>query len=109
MINLNSKFLQTALIFLALGLQSCSHTVKPDLQRLYQQNRIVEQPPVILIHGMMGSRLTDSNSGKEVWVGNLSNLVFSNYEDIALEIDPDSLLPKPSPLNYIRFARYGCW
>ncbi|MGB7452812.1 MAG: hypothetical protein WBM36_11865 [Lysobacterales bacterium] len=99
MINLNSKFLQTALIFLALGLQSCSHSVKPDLQRLYQQNRIVEQPPVILIHGMMGSRLTDRNSGKEVWVGNLSSLVFSNYEDIALEIDPDSLLPKPSPLT----------
>ena len=98
MTKLKSKLLQTALIFLALGLQSCGHAVKPDLQRLYEQNRMVEQPPVILIHGMMGSRLTDKNSGKEVWVGNLSKLVFSNYEDIALEIDPDSLLPKPSSL-----------
>ena len=98
MTNLKSKLLIPALIFLSLGLQSCSHAVKPDLQRLYEQNRMVEHPPVILIHGMMGSRLTDSDSGKEVWVGKLSNLMFSNYENIALEIDPDSLLPKPSPL-----------
>ena len=86
------------LIILALTLQSCSHAVKPDLERLYEQNRMVKQPPVVLIHGMMGSRLTDSNTGKEVWVGSLSRLLFSNYEDIALEIDPDSLLPRPSPL-----------
>lgn len=95
---LKPKLLPFALIVMALALQSCSHAVKPDLKRLYEQSRTVRQPPVILIHGMMGSRLSDSNSGKEVWVGKLSNLVFSNYENIALEIDPDSLLPKPSPL-----------
>ena len=95
---LKQKLMPIILIILALALQSCSHAVKPDLERLYEQNRMVKQPPVVLIHGMMGSRLTDSNTGKEVWVGSLSRLLFSNYEDIALEIDPDSLLPRPSPL-----------
>ncbi len=95
---LRQEFMPLVLIILALTLQSCSHAVKPDLERLYEQNRMVKQPPVVLIHGMMGSRLTDSNTGKEVWVGSLSRLLFSNYEDIALEIDPESLLPRPSPL-----------
>ena len=99
MTTLNSKLLSIALIFLALGLQSCSHAVKPDLKRLYKQNRTVQQPPVILIHGTMGSRLAEINSGTEVWPGKLSDLLFSNYEDIALEIDPDSLLPKKSSLK----------
>ena len=102
MSTLNSKLLSTALIFLALGLQSCSHAVKPDLKRLYEQNRTVKQPPVVLIHGTMGSRLADINSGKEVWPGNLSDLLFSNYEGIALDIDPGSLLPKKSSLKLTR-------
>ena len=96
---LNSKLLFVTLIFGALGLQSCSHAVKPDLKRLYKQNRTVQQPPVILIHGTMGSRLADINSGEEIWPGKLSDLMFSNYEDMALEIDPDSLLPKESSLK----------
>ena len=99
MINLHSKLLPATLVLLSLLLQSCSHAVKPDLKRLYEQNRKVQQPPVVLIHGMMGSRLTDSNTGKEAWVGSLSSLLFSNYENIALEIDSDSLLPKKSSLE----------
>ena len=95
---LKRQLIPLILAILALTLQSCSHAVKPDLKRLYEQNRMVKQPPVVLIHGMMGSRLTDSNTDKEVWVGKLSSLLFSNYEEIALEIDPESLLPKPSPL-----------
>jgi pimeloyl-ACP methyl ester carboxylesterase len=95
----NQKYLRAVFIVLLLGVQACSQAVKPDLERLYRQNRAVQQPPVILIHGLMGSRLADINSGEEVWVGSLSNLLFSNYERTALEIDPDSLLPKPSSLT----------
>ncbi len=98
MTEMNPKYLQPLMMFLLLGLQSCSLAVKPDLERLYQQNRDVNQPPVVLIHGLMGSRLADRNSGEEVWVGKLSRLLFSDYEELALEIDPDSLLPKPSHL-----------
>ncbi len=94
----SSKHLHWAFLFLLLGLQSCSLAVKPDLERLYRQNREVQQPPVVLIHGLTGSRLTDINSGKEIWFGNLSKIIFSNYDETALEIDPESLLPKPSQL-----------
>ena len=68
----------------------CATTTQPDLERLYQQNREVNQPPVIVIHGIMGSRLEDSVSGEEVWVGSLSKLVLSEYREIGLEIDPES-------------------
>jgi pimeloyl-ACP methyl ester carboxylesterase len=80
-------------------LSACaSSTTQPDLQRLYQQNREVNQPPVIVIHGIMGSRLEDSVSGEEVWVGSLSKLALSDYRDIGLEIDPESLEPKATSL-----------
>jgi pimeloyl-ACP methyl ester carboxylesterase len=58
----------------------------------------VNQPPVILLHGIMGSRLEDAASGEEVWFGSLSRLVFSDYREVALEIDPVSLDPMPSKL-----------
>jgi pimeloyl-ACP methyl ester carboxylesterase len=94
----NNHF-RTTLIFLALGLQSCSLAVKPDLERLYQQNREVHQPPVIVIHGLMGSRLQNTATGKEAWMGSPIKLLLSDYAETALEIDPETLLPKPSPLD----------
>jgi len=93
-----AKIPPAAFILMLLGLQSCSLAVKPDLERLYRQNRNVEQPPVVLIHGLMGSRLTDTVSGKEVWVGSPAKLLFSDYRETELEIDPRTLLPKPSRL-----------
>lgn len=79
-------------------LSACSTTPEPDLRRLYAQSREVEQPPVILIHGIMGSRLEDSETGREVWYGNVLKLVFSDYSEVGLDFDPESLLPKPSSL-----------
>lgn len=86
-------------LMLPLILSACSSMTKPDLQRLYQQSREVDQPPVILIHGIMGSRLEDTASGKEIWFGSLGKLAFSNYWEAALEIDPESLEPRPSRLS----------
>lgn len=80
-------------------LSACTLATKPDLPRLYQQSREVNQPPVILIHGIMGSRLTETATGKEVWFGSLLKLAFSNYREAALEIDPESLEPLPSKLS----------
>ncbi len=94
-----TKYRRAAVILILLGLQACSLAVKPDLERLYRQNRKVRQPPVILIHGLMGSRLQDTTSGKEIWVGNPTRLLFANYAETALEIDPQTLQPKPSPLR----------
>jgi len=83
---------------LPLLLSACSTMSQPDLPRLYQQSWEVEQPPVVLIHGIMGSRLEDSETGREVWYGNLGRLAFSAYRNVALEIDPVSLEPKPSSM-----------
>lgn len=85
-------------LVLPLVLSGCSTMTKPDLPRLYQQSREVNQPPVILIHGIMGSRLEDTATGEEVWFGGLSKLLFSDYREAALEIDPVSLEPMPSML-----------
>src|SRR6476620_905250 len=57
---------------------------KPDLARLYESNSVdVDQPPVILIHGLMGSTLVDSKTGKQFWPGSLGTLAFSTYNDLA--------------------------
>ncbi|PKO60702.1 MAG: hypothetical protein CVU23_13160, partial [Betaproteobacteria bacterium HGW-Betaproteobacteria-17] len=71
---------------------------KPDLQRLYVSSQSsVDQPPVILIPGIMGSRLLDdAGDGDERWVGSLFKTFFSNYRDLALPIDADTLMPTPN-------------
>lgn len=79
-------------------LYACSAVSQPDLTRLYQQSQAVEQPPVILIHGIMGSRLEDSETGQEIWYGGIGRLLFSDYRDLALRIDPKTLQPEPSSL-----------
>jgi pimeloyl-ACP methyl ester carboxylesterase len=57
---------------------------KPNLARLYENNSAdAEQPPVILIHGLMGSTLMDSKTGKQFWPGSLGTLAFSNYSNLA--------------------------
>ena len=54
----------TALFCLALLLAACGPT-RPDLVRLYEaETQHVTQPPVILIHGLMGSTLVERSSGK---------------------------------------------
>ena len=72
---------------------------KPDLERLYagaRQNP--DQPPIILIHGLMGSTLVDRDSGAEVWPGSMRNLAFSDYRGLArmdeAERDGRGLVPK---------------
>lgn len=96
-----SAYRQTNCVLLAmvllLLLTGCS-TSRPDLYRLYAQQQPAEQPPVVLIHGIMGARLSDENSGKEVWYGNALRLVTSNYSDVALQINPATLEPLPSTL-----------
>jgi pimeloyl-ACP methyl ester carboxylesterase len=98
----------TALILLTVLLNACANTPVPDLKRLYETQPLVRstevspgkiQPPVILIHGAFGARLRDTVSHKEVWPGGLRSLLFHNYQEVALPINPDSLLPGPSPVE----------
>ena len=68
-------------------LASCSSQIRPDLQRLYQLSDAAEQPPVIIVPGILGSRLADSDSGEELWPDSLWQLMFSDYQTLRLHID----------------------
>ena len=75
------RFLRWLAPLLALALLSaCGSTPeRPDLARLYEsQTQNDRQPPVVLIHGLMGSTLVDK-SGREYWPGGLGTLAFSDY------------------------------
>ncbi len=87
------------LILLSVVLPACSQQTKPDLKRLYQTSQSVQQPPVILIHGIMGARLSDTASGEEIWPGKISRLAFSDYAELAIPIDPETLEPVASNLS----------
>lgn len=85
------------LICLSLMLAGCAGLErKPDLQRLYVSSQsAVDQPPVILIPGVMGSRLIDDRDEGR-WVGSWFKTMFSSYRDLALPIDPETLMPQPN-------------
>jgi len=83
----------------ALLLSACAVGPKTDLKRLYAtQVGNPDQPPVVLIHGALGSRLYDPVSGDEHWPGSLGSVAFSDYRSLRLDIDPDTLVPMPSKL-----------
>jgi len=72
---------------------------RPDLARLYAKQANPRQPPVILIHGILGSRLEDPVSGREAWPGSTWRLLFHDYHDLALDIDARTLTPLPGDLR----------
>lgn len=83
-------------VFLA-GIYANSKIFAPDLHRLYMESMMVtDQPPVIFIHGVLGSRLKDTKTNEDIWPGAISRLLSHDYSDAAYEIDPDTLEPKPS-------------
>jgi len=87
------------LLFSLLLLFGCA-AQQPDLVRLYgEQKGLVEQPPVIIIHGALGGRLMNKETGEEAWPGALNTLIFSDYNELELDIDPLTLTPKVSPLQ----------
>ncbi len=85
--------------FLAIGLSlvlaACSTTQEqPDLKRLYAVSASDRfQNPVILVHGMLASKLRSTDDGREIWPGPLRNFLLNRLESLALEIDPESLRP----------------
>lgn len=77
---------------------------RPDLERLYSTAREnVDQPPVIIIPGLMGSKLASPEDG-EIWIGSLWDLLFSDYRNAALRIDPETLLPDPGNVRPVGIA-----
>ncbi|MCC7199484.1 MAG: hypothetical protein IT483_08245, partial [Gammaproteobacteria bacterium] len=81
-----------------LALAACAAVdTKPDLRRLYRgANLSAEQPPLIVIPGIMGSKLRARDDGSELWPGSVWNLVSNKFDDLALGIDPATLTPLPN-------------
>jgi len=87
------------------GIQYTKKTQTPDLHRLYMQSMAVEdQPPVVFIHGVMGSKLRDKTTDEEIWIGSLTRIATSDYSDLALDIDPDTLEPVPDNIEAFEVA-----
>jgi len=71
---------------------SGQYQAKPNLKRLFVESKMVtNQPPVIFVHGVLGSKLAHKNTGEEVWFSSPWKLLFDEYRHLAYQIDPDSL------------------
>src|SRR5688500_18745665 len=82
-----------AIPFCAAILAGCA-SVGPPAEQLYAaHSAALERVPVILIPGLLGSRLARARDGVEVWPGGTRKLWTSDYQDLALRIDPETLEP----------------
>lgn len=70
----------------------------PDLAQLYKSSRN-NQPPVVVIPGIMGSKFYDQSSGEEIWPGSWYQLLTGDYSELKLEIDPATLQPRLDDLS----------
>lgn len=74
-------------------LAGCS-TIGPAAEQFYPaHSATLERVPVILIPGLLGSRLARASDGVELWPGTTRKLLTSEYLDLALRIDPETLEP----------------
>jgi hypothetical protein len=94
------RFWQTDVYRLAMAaslaiVSACASQQQPSLDRLYSTTRTLsDQAPVILVHGAFGARLCDS-AGQEFWPGSLANLLFADYQELALPVGQE--LPESIP------------
>src|SRR5579864_3306800 len=70
------------------------HSDTPDLSRLYASGmEDARTPPVILIPGVLGSRLFDKNKRTEIWPGSTLHLLAGSKRDLKLPFDEQTLQP----------------
>jgi len=96
-------------LLLLVLLAACQVKKKPDLAQLYQQHGTDHSnTPLVLIHGTMGSKLRLIESHQELWPGNISQLIFSNYKVLANKINPDTYQLDASDIEaYAIFDSYS--
>ena len=87
-------------VMLAGSVVACHSDTAPDLSRLYASDLGEERtPPVILIPGVLGSRLFDKNKRAEVWPGSPLHLLAGSKQDLTLSFDPVTLQPVDDDLE----------
>lgn len=97
-----------SVIAAGLGLAGCAAMDRTRLGVLYgTMSRPADQPPLILIPGAFGSSLRDRRSGRELWPVSDSKLLLSNYRELELPIDPDTLEPDASRAEAFAVFRDG--
>ena len=98
-----SRFvLRLTLLAACASIMSCGHVTKPDLARLYRVgSKSADNTPVILIPGLFGSKLTDRTTGAEAWPGTFKDVLFSDYRNLALAFDPETLQVRPDNLEAV--------
>jgi hypothetical protein len=85
--------MRLAILLIAALVQGCS-SLGPAAEQLYPaHSATLERHPLILIPGLLGSRLARAEDGVELWPGGTRKLLTSSYEDLALRIDPETLEP----------------
>ncbi len=91
---MHRRYGSLAILACAALLAACVSNRVPDLARLYQsQAAQADRPPLVLIPGVLGSRLARRDTGEELWPGSTRKLLTSRYLDLALRIDPVTLEP----------------
>jgi len=77
----------------------------PDLHAPYAKTvREVDRIPLVVVHGILGARLRDRHSGRELWPGSFWRLLFHDYADLRLPIDPVLLEPIDDGLEPYAFS-----
>lgn len=91
-----------------LALGGCATPGEPPLGPIYRPTHsTVDQPPLIVIPGAFGSSLRDRRTGREVWPGSDRRLLVSNYRNLELDIDPETLEPVTGDVEAYEIFREG--
>jgi pimeloyl-ACP methyl ester carboxylesterase len=81
-------------------LGGCAAAPRPDFHQLYDFGpATANQPPVIVIPGILGSRLRHATTGEELWPRSIWHVAFTPKSDLALRIDPQTLEPLPDDVE----------
>jgi hypothetical protein len=96
---LTSAAVMRLMILVAATVLTGCTALAPAAERLYPAHAASEdRMPVILIPGLLGSRLARASDGVEVWPGSTRKLLTSDFTDLALRIDPETLEPRDDGL-----------
>lgn len=85
-------------LLLALLLCSCTAQRAGRIAPAGAPPRAAPTVPLIVIPGVLGSRLAERDTGREVWPGSTRQLLTSSYRHLALPVDPATLAPRDDGL-----------